>query len=46
MDPEEAEQHARMRFLRAGIAFFRVGQVAAWVGVVYALVALMQRVIG
>ncbi|MCZ7418390.1 MULTISPECIES: hypothetical protein [unclassified Micromonospora] len=46
MNPDEAEKAARMKFLLAGTAFFRAGQVAAWVGVVYALVALLQRVSG
>ncbi|SCG19019.1 hypothetical protein GA0070610_5378 [Micromonospora echinofusca] len=46
MTPDEAEQQARIRFLLAGTAFFRAGQVAAWVGVTYALVALVQRVSG
>jgi negative regulator of sigma E activity len=46
MNPDEAEQHARMRFLNAGTAFFRAGQVAAWAGVFYALVAVVQRVSG
>ncbi|MET7751632.1 hypothetical protein [Micromonospora sp. NPDC005367] len=46
MDADNAEKAARMRFLVAGTAFFRAGQVAAWAGVVYALVAVVQRVIG
>lgn len=46
MNPDEAEKAARMRFLLAGTAFFRAGQVVAWVGVVYTLVALLQRISG
>jgi hypothetical protein len=46
MTPHEAEQQARIRFLLAGTGFFRAGQVAAWAGVVYALVAVIQRVSG
>ena len=46
MTPDEAEQHARIRFLHAGIGFFRAGQVAAWAGVFYALVAVIQGVTG
>ena len=46
MTPDEAEQRARITFFQAGTAFFRVGQVAAWVGIVYALVAVLQRVTG
>lgn len=46
MTPDEAEQQARIRFLLAGTGFFRAGQVAAWVVLVYALVAVVQLVSG
>lgn len=46
MNPDEAEKAARMRYLLAGTAFFRAGQVAAWAGVIYVLVAVVQRVSG
>ena len=46
MTPDDAEQQAKIKFFLAGAGFFRAGQVAAWAAVVYALVAVIQRVSG
>jgi hypothetical protein len=46
MTPDEAEQQARIRFLRVGTAFFRAGQAAAWAVVVFVIVVVLQRVTG